>query len=192
MPPYLNDFLDMYNPFKEKSESKVTDEELIKSTLNGDRKSLEDLIYRHQGWIYNICLRMVWEPEDAADITQEILIKIITKLSTFRGKSSFRTWLYRIVSNHVINMKKRGKEYQAISFEEYGESLDNAPAMDLPDNVPVDKQILIEEAKIGCMTGMLLCLEREQRLIYILGELFQVSDSIGSQILGITKVNFRV
>ncbi|MFQ5629830.1 MAG: RNA polymerase sigma factor, partial [bacterium] len=145
-------------------------------------------------WIYNISLRMVWEPEDAADITQEILIKVITKLSTFRGQSSFRTWLYRIVSNHVINMKKYRREFQAISFEQYGESLDNAIDMELPDDAEfsVDKRILIEEAKIGCMNGMLLCLDREQRLIYILGELFQVSDSIGSEILGITKVNFRV
>jgi len=40
-------------------------------------------------------------------VTQEVLIKVITKLSTFKGKSKFRTWLYRIVSNHVLNMKRR-------------------------------------------------------------------------------------
>ncbi len=184
----------MTNPFPEKIKSGLTDENLIEQALNGDKKSLEALIYRHQRWIYNVALRMVWEPEDAADITQEILIKVITKLSTFRGQSSFRTWLYRIVSNHVINMKKYRREFQALSFEQYGDSLDNALDAELPEHSepPVDEEILIEEAKIGCMNGMLLCLDREQRLLYILGELLQVGDTIGSEILGITKVNFRV
>ena len=184
----------MINPFKEKASSGITDEALIKQALAGDRKSLEELIYRHQAWIYNIALKMVWEPEDAADVTQEILIKIITKLGTFRGQSRFRTWVYRIVANHVMNMKKYRREDQAVSFEQFGKDLDKAPDMELPAGVdfPVEKTLLVEEAKIGCMNGMLLCLNREQRLIYILEELFQVSDKTGSEIMEISRANFRV
>jgi RNA polymerase sigma factor (sigma-70 family) len=94
------------NPFIEKKSTDQKDEQLIEEALLGNKKSLEDLIYRHQAWIYNIALRMVFYPQEAEDITQEVLIKIITKLSTFRKESSFRTWAYRIVINQVLNMKK--------------------------------------------------------------------------------------
>ncbi|MBI3583022.1 MAG: RNA polymerase sigma factor [Nitrospinae bacterium] len=183
----------MINPFTEKNDTDSTDISLVESAQNGDREALERLILRHQAWIYNIALRMVLNPHDTEDATQEILIKIITKLSTFKGKSSFRTWLYRIVVNHVINMKKGHCENKIIGFKNYGEDLDKTPDIDLPDrnSMPVDIQVLIEEAKIGCMMGMLLCLDREQRIAYILGEIFNVNDSIGSMILEISKENFR-
>ncbi|MBP9191726.1 MAG: sigma-70 family RNA polymerase sigma factor, partial [Ignavibacteria bacterium] len=85
----------MTNPFIEKNETTAEDKLLVEQAIKGDKKSLEQLIKRHQSWIYNIALKMVWNPSDAEDVTQETLIKIITKLSTFRGDSSFRTWAYR-------------------------------------------------------------------------------------------------
>lgn len=183
----------MVNPFAKEYDTDFTDTVLVESARKGDRDALEKLIVRHQAWIYNIAMRMVLNPYDAEDVTQEVIIKVITKLSQFQGKSSFRTWLYRIVANHVINMKKRHCEGKITSFNNYGKTLDETPDLELPDkdSVPVDIQVLAEEAKIGCMTGMLLCLDRGQRFAYILGEIFSVSDSIGSEILQISKENFR-
>lgn len=183
----------MTNPFIEQNDTDSTDQALVESAVKGDKKSLEHLVKRHQAWIYNIALKMVWDPVDAEDVTQETLIKIITKLSTFRGDSSFRTWAYRIAANHVINMKKRKKEFEYTSFRIYGNNILNSPDTDLPDqsSVPVDVNLLIEETKIGCMNAMLLCLDREQRLIFILGNMFNVNDEVGSEILDMTKVNFR-
>lgn len=183
----------MTNPFIEKSETDSTDQALVESAVKGDKKSLEQLVKRHQAWIYNIALKMVWDPADAEDVTQETLIKIITKLSTFRGDSSFRTWAYRIAANHVINMKKRKMEFEYSSFKTYGRNILNSPDTELPDpsSVSVEVDLLIEETKIGCMNAMLLCLDREQRLIFILGNMFNVNDEVGSEILDMTKVNFR-
>ncbi|MEO8666487.1 MAG: RNA polymerase sigma factor [Ignavibacteria bacterium] len=183
----------MTNPFIEKNDSTSTDKTLIESAVKGEKKSLEQLVKRHQAWIYNIALKMVWDPADAQDITQEALIKIVTKLSTFRCESSFRTWAYRIVANHVINMKKRKMEFEYTSFRLYGDAIVNSPNTELPDqnSVPVDVNLLIEETKVGCMNAMLLCLDREQRLIFILGSLFGVNDETGSEIMEITKENFR-
>jgi len=183
----------MINPFIEQNDTDSTDQALVESAVKGDKKSLEQLVKRHQAWIYNIALKMVWDPADAEDVTQETLIKIITKLSTFRGDSSFRTWAYRIAANHVINMKKRKKEFEYTSLRIYGSNILNSPDTDLPDqsSVPVDVDLLIEETKIGCMNAMLLCLDREQRLIFILGNMFNVNDEVGSEILDMTKVNFR-
>lgn len=183
----------MTNPFIEKSESTTEDNLLVEKAVKGDKKSLAQLVSRHQAWIYNIALKMVWDPVDAEDVTQETLIKIITKLSTFRGDSSFRTWAYRIAANHVINMKKKRMEISYSSFTKYGKDILNSPDTDLPEPGSVNAEIdmLIEETKIGCMNAMLLCLDREQRLIFILGNIFNVNDETGSGILEISKENFR-
>lgn len=182
------------NPFIEKNLTDSKDEVLIDAALNGSRHSLEQIIYRHQAWIYNIALRMVFYPQEAEDITQEVLIKIITKLSTFRKESSFRTWVYRIVVNQVLNMKKTlGEEKHASNFDEYWKIIENVPDKDLPlqENYDVEMRTIVNEVKVSCMSGMLLCLDREQRLIYILGAIFQVTDKVGAQIMDISRDNFR-
>ena len=169
------------------------DADLVAAAKAGGRDALEALVARHQSWIYNIVLRMIYDPHDAEDVTQEILIKLVTKLSTFEGRSRFRTWLYRLVVNHVLNMKRTKSEAWEWTFEKYGSGLRSAPDEELPDPnaVPVDLQLLVEEAKIGCTTGMLLCLSREQRLVYILGEILGVSDAVGAELLDLSRDNFR-
>lgn len=148
---------------------------------------------RHQAWIYNLALRMVHHPEDAKHATQEILIKLFTRLSTFDGRSSLRTWLYRIVINHLLNMKRSRAEAREITFTEYGRTLGDTPDAELPDPhaVPADVQLLIAEARIGCTSGMLLCLDRGQRLIFILGSIFGVGDAVGAELLDLSRDNFR-
>jgi RNA polymerase sigma factor (sigma-70 family) len=184
----------MINPFTEKYSTDKTDENLIREAVSGDKVSLESLVRRHQDWIYNIALRMVFNPEEAKDVTQEVLIKIITKLSSFQGRSSFRTWVYRIVVNHVLNMKKSmGEKRHASTFDQYWKSIDRTPDLDMPDpnSLPIDTGLLLDEVKTTCMFGMLLCLDREQRIVYILGGIFGVSDAVGSEILQVSKANFR-
>ena len=101
---------EMRNPFTDAPDAESEERELVWRAQAGNREALEHLITRHQGWINNIALRMVHLPEDAEDATQEILIKVITKLSTFEGRSRFSTWLYRLVVNHVLNLKRgRGR-----------------------------------------------------------------------------------
>src|SRR6516225_447363 len=102
----------MFNPFCEVAGGDPTDAELVEKAKGGDRAALEDRVLRHQAWIYNIAVRMVFQPHDAEEVTQEVLVKVITKLSTFKGESKFRTWLYRIAVNHVLNMKRRRAEAQ--------------------------------------------------------------------------------
>lgn len=183
----------MFNPFTEVGGSDVTDAELVEQAKNGDRTALEKLVLRHQGWIYNIAVRMVFQPHDAEEVTQEVLVKVITKLSTFQGESKFRTWLYRIATNHVLNMKRRSAEAQVTTFAAYSAAIDSTPDLDLPDpkTVPVALPLLVEEAKNGCTMGMLLCLDRKQRLIFTLGEIFGVTDAVGGEVLEISAENFR-
>ncbi len=172
--------------------NETEDLDLRSSALKGDKIALEQLIERHYKFIYNVALKTVLEPADAEDVTQEIIIKLITNLSNFRGDSSFRTWLYRIVTNHILNMKKKHCEVLIGTFNEYGKELDRMPNSDfLGETITPEKEAILNEVKYNCTAGMLMCLDREQRLIFILGAIFEVDHHLASEILSISKDNFR-
>jgi RNA polymerase sigma factor (sigma-70 family) len=181
------------NPLAESAPTDPEDHALVLRARSGDREALEQLVRHHQGWIYNIALRMVFYPQDAEDATQEILLKAVTNLSSFQRRSSFRTWLYRIVVNHVLNMKRGRAEQAIISFSGYGNAIDDTPDLDPPDPgiASPEVRLLVDEVMISCTSGMLLCLDREQRLTYILGQIFGVTDTVAAEVLDITCENFR-
>lgn len=165
---------------------------LVKQALDGDSAALDKLVKLHQPFIYNVAWKMAHDSNDAMDLTQEVMIKVITKLSQFNFKSAFRTWLYRIVVNEFLQGKRRKSETQFTSFEEYGERLDAVPNPDLNREEEIEYEELSKEMQVRCMSGMIMCLTREQRLIYVLGDSFGVDHNIGAEIFGISKQNFRV
>ena len=181
------------DPFADDDEQDRNDQALVARAQAGDRPALEAMVGRHQAWIYNIAVRMLGHPQDAEDATQEILVKALTRLSSFEGRSRFRTWLYRIAVNHVLNMKRGRLEPEALTFACYAHSLDATPELDFPDEsmAGADLRLLVDEARLGCTSGMLLCLDREQRLIFILGSVFGVSDAVGAELLELSRDNFR-
>ncbi|GAB5522217.1 MAG: hypothetical protein Roseis2KO_00890 [Roseivirga sp.] len=182
----------MSNPFKNGTYNDAEDNLLLDESIAGDITALDQLIKKHQPFIYNVALRMVNSSDDAWDITQEVLIKVITNLASFKRKSSFRTWLYRIVINHFFSMKKRGNELTMSTLDALGNNLAQIPDHDYDTLELQEKATQIEEMKVRCTTGMLVCLTRDQRLAYILGEVFEADHNIGATIMDITPNNFRV
>src|SRR5664280_416144 len=171
--------------------AETPDEELVHSAQSGSREAMELLLTRHQPWIFNLAVRMLFRRPDAEDATQEVLMKAALALPGFRGDSKFRTWLYRVAVNHMLNIKKASEA--VCSFDDAARGLARVPDLDLPDprTVPVPVEILVEETKICCTMGTLLCLDGRQRLVFILGEVFGVSDEVGAEIVDVTPVNFR-
>ncbi|MEM9887943.1 MAG: RNA polymerase sigma factor [Bacteroidota bacterium] len=172
--------------------SEAENQELVKKSLQGSRDALDKLIQLHQPFIYNVAWKMTHDPNDALDLTQETLLKVITKLSQFKFKSSFRTWLYRIVVNEFLQSKRRKGEQQFSNFEDYGERLEQVPNPDLSVEEEIELKELSREMQIRCMSGMIMCLNREQRLIFILGASFGIDHNLGGEIFGISPQNFRV
>jgi RNA polymerase sigma factor (sigma-70 family) len=160
---------------------------IIAQCLKGDKKALELLIAHVQEQIYNLAIRFYYNPEDAQDATQEILIKIITNLTTFKGQSALKTWTYRLASNYLINSKRRKTEELTFEIGSYhiNEGLNHG------DYDEADKTLLAEEVKIGCTTSMLTCLTRPLRLAYILGEILEYDSLEGAYILDIEPEAFR-
>lgn len=182
----------MENPFSKTNYNDATDIALIDSVLNGDKYSLDSLLQRHQNYIYNVALKMLNHIADAEDVTQEILIKIVTQLSKYdKTKAQFRTWLYRITFNHILNLKKNQYETIVTDFTVFFNYIDEAPTIELSDFEEKKMREAIEESKIACMAGMLMCLDRRQRLVYIVGEVFEIDHNLASEIFETTPDNFR-
>jgi len=88
----------------------LEEEVLIKRSQRGDLEAAGLLIVRYQDRLYNTILKICSNPEDAAELTQETFVKVLEKITDFRGKSSFYTWLFRIGVNLTLNFcKRRGR-----------------------------------------------------------------------------------
>jgi len=169
------------------------DEELVALALAGRSSALDELLRRHQPWIYSVAFRVLQSAADAEDATQESLLKLATHLATFRGESAFRTWAYRIAMRHLLDRKRSRPELAVAGFDCYGDYLARAPDEEPADlaATPADTRLLIEEAKQTCLLGMLLCLDREQRLVFVLGDLLEVSDTLAAEVLELSPDNIR-
>ena len=181
------------NPLADGYRDDASDSALVRAAVQGDRLALERLVRRHQGFIYSLAQRMLYAPEDAADATQEILISIVTNLASYRGEAAFRTWAYRIAVRQLLAFKKGRVEHVVHDFNCFAQTLDATPDLDPPDegSLPVDVRLVIEEAKVGCLMAMLLCLDREHRMAFVLGEIFEASDAVAAEVLGISADNAR-
>jgi RNA polymerase sigma factor (sigma-70 family) len=171
----------------------ASDEDLVDLATAGDRQALEALLRRQQAWIFNLAFYMLHHRQDAEDATQEILVRVATGLSSFRRDSAFRTWVHRIAVNHVLDRKRSRPETVVTGFGCYADYLDRAPddllvtgEQDSPETA-----VLVEEARLSCTMGMLLCLDRQQRMAFLLGEMLETNDAIGAELLGLSRANFR-
>lgn len=179
------------HPLREASEEDVVDGRLAKLAAAGDRVALGSLVARHQAWVYAMALRMTRDPTDAADLTQEALVRVVTRVAQFAGSASFRTWAYRIVVTCFLDAKRSRGERFFRSFARYGELLDELPLSELEVPEGTDRELLVEDAKIGCMLGMLLCLTREQRIAFVLGVIFEVPSAVAGAVLDLTPAAYR-
>ncbi len=172
-------------------------DKVVAQAREGDEEALEAVVQGIQGRIYNLAVRMLWNPADAEDATQEILMKVITRLDQFRQESAFTTWVYQIAKNHLLTTRKRRTETNPITFAFIGDELEAIEAENVRSNhvlesqEGVEQELLVKELQLRCTLGMLLCLDREHRLAYILGEIFEVSGAQGAAILAISEAAFR-
>ena len=167
-----------------------SDAALVTLATHGDASALLRLLRRHERWVFNLALYMLQVRADAQDATQEILLKVTTHLGSFRGSSTFRTWLYRVAVRHVLDYRRSSAESAVAGFECFATYLEAAPSSDVDPSSP-EWELLVAEARSMCTMGMLLCFDRDQRVVFLLGELLGLSDSVAAAVLETSRDNFR-
>lgn len=167
-------------------------EQQVKLAKEGNKAALEAIVNSIKSSVYGLSLRMLGHPEDAEDQTQEILIKVITNLSNFREESAFKTWVYKIASNHLLTKQKQFNARPELTFESFGEIIgsmtEHAPTLEASNP---ERTVLLEETRLGCMQAALSCLDKEVRIAMILTESYGVTSKEGAFILGITPEAYR-
>jgi RNA polymerase sigma factor (sigma-70 family) len=167
-------------------------EVLVERAKHGDKDALESLVSTIMDRVYGLAIRMLGHDEDAEDATQEILIRVITHLGTYRGDSAFTSWVYRVASNHLLNTRRRRAERYFVSLEAWEQQVEAGLASTSSYKSPqAEHELLVQEAMHGCIHAILVSLKRDLRLAYILGEVVGVTSAEGGYILDISPALFR-
>jgi RNA polymerase sigma factor (sigma-70 family) len=155
----------------------------------GDKEAIRSILDAFQDDVYGLALRMLGHPTDAEDAAQEILMVVLTHLGSFRGESSLRTWVWRIAANHLSRVRKGRRE--TISFDTLDERLRTGLKTDDSDSLDPESEALARELRLRCTEAMILCLDRELRIAYILGDVFGLSGEEAADVLEVEAAAFR-
>jgi RNA polymerase sigma factor (sigma-70 family) len=180
---------------------KITDPgaQTLEAAIAGDLMALDAVLLAIQAGVYNLAVRVLGHREDAADSTQEILLKVVTHLSSFRGESAFTTWVWRVAHNHLMTARTRSAEAAEVSLEglaerlglglDFADSLAQAQGEPMP-LTPQDK-LEARQVALACTQSMLMALDREQRLIYVIDTVFDLPSKEAAAVVGITPDAYR-
>lgn len=142
----------------------MTDEKaVIRQVLGGDTDAFSHLVTAYEKQVYNLCLRMVSGPEDAADLTQEAFVKAWQGLQFYKFEASFSTWLYRLTTNLCIDHLRRQKRRTAVSLTVDGD--DGAEELELPSNEPEPEEVLLEQERRKALTDAMTRLDGQERAL---------------------------
>ena len=106
----MDDFYDLRNPL-------ISDSEIIKFVLAGDREQYAELVRRHQAHVLSLCRGLLLNPTLAEDAAQDIFVKVFKILEQFKNRSLFSTWLFRIATNHCLDVKRNLRRLPTESLE---------------------------------------------------------------------------
>ncbi len=161
----------------------------VAEAQEGDKNALENLLKAVQDSTYHLAMRVLADPEDALEATQEILILLTTKLSTFRSESSFRTWVYRVACNYLLTARKSLARERQLRFEDFREDL--LSGLSEPEAESAEQAVFLNQLRISCTLALLLCLDIKHRLAYVLGDVLELEHEEAAFALAVSKANFR-
>ena len=115
------------------------DDELAAAAARGDRAALDELLRRHCGMVHAVCRRVLANPDDALDATQEALLAIARRIDSFDGRAKFTTWCYRVATNAALDEARR-RARRPSPVEIVPEPRARGPAVDdtVADQIDVD------------------------------------------------------
>ncbi|MGE5397305.1 MAG: sigma-70 family RNA polymerase sigma factor [Chitinophagales bacterium] len=161
------------------------DEDLIKQSIHGNTQAFEELVHKYQNRIYNLAYRYMGNEDDASDMAQEALIKAYRSLASFKGESSFSTWLYRITANVCLDeLRKRKRVVPMISLDEPAVTSDGEDIeRDLADSSPTADIVFEHKEMEKYLQALISTLKPEYKSVIILRDVMDFSYEEVAEIL---------
>ena len=162
-----------------------SDAEIVQAVLGGNVNAFEALVLRYQKKVYNTVLRLTGDSVQAEDLSQEVFLKIFRGLSSFRGESSFSTYIYRVAANTAIDaLRRREAPTVSLSAEnEEGEEFELA----LPDPGPLPVELLESRERRQAIRAAIDALPEHHRTVILLRELDGMSYQDIAKVMGLTE-----
>jgi RNA polymerase sigma-70 factor (ECF subfamily) len=161
------------------------DELLVSAAKRGDRAAFSELVRRYERKVYNLAYRYAGNPDDAADLAQEAFLKAFCALATFRGRSTFSTWLYRVTANVCLDALRGRQRRRNLSLDQGPAGSQGDHAWELADpRADLSEQVQQREVQ-RAVHQAISRLGPEHRLVVILRDLQGFSYQEISQILGL-------
>ena len=166
----------------------LSDEALTEKAKDGSKAAYEELVRRYMRGAYSFAYQIVGDVEVARDLSQDVFIKIYQSLDTYKSGSRFFPWFYRILRNHCLNYKRRGKIISWLSLSD-DHSMREAEQADMRSRIHEDS---IEENEYSRVLHKAMTkLPEKQRMVVILHGIEGLSQKETAEVLGITEGTVR-
>jgi RNA polymerase sigma-70 factor (ECF subfamily) len=164
------------------------DRSLVEAAQAGDREAMSELVrVTHRG-VYSQALRLLGNPDDAADVTQDVYLRVVRKLGGFRHEASFTTWLARVTTNVAMSTLTRRSRRVAVEGASFGDGV--ADSVPEPDADPADRSEAI--ALAARLESLVQALPEGQRQVLVLRDVYGMSTEEVAQKMGLTPGAVKV
>jgi RNA polymerase sigma-70 factor (ECF subfamily) len=164
---------------------------LVKKAKKGDQAAFTELVEIFSERIYNLGLRILKNPDDAADILQETFIAVYEKIDSFDGRSNFFTWLYRIATNFAL-MKLRKEKRTIYTDQDMEDQFDDPEKMQIHEWQDLPLRDMLNSEFRKHLDDAIDQLPEIYRSVFVLRDLENMSIKETSHILGITESNVKI
>jgi RNA polymerase sigma-70 factor (ECF subfamily) len=144
------------------------EQRLIERSKEGDRRAFDALVRMHEKRVYNLAYRLSGNYDEAGDITVEAFLRVYQAINNFRGDANFSTWLYRIVTNVYLDRRKRQKNRQTLSLEEYVELEESQVTRQIEDPSPGPEALVEAQQRQELLQKAIESLPEYQRAMIVL------------------------
>ncbi|MFT3890716.1 MAG: sigma-70 family RNA polymerase sigma factor [Anaerolineales bacterium] len=163
----------------------------LEAIVAGDRAEFARLVDAYSSPIYRLGLRMLGNPQDAEDVLQNTFLNALTHLSSFEGRSSLSTWLYRIAANEALMMiRKRKPEVDLEKAEDDGNDEGLKPAQIVDWSARPEDELLSGEGK-RILDGAIQTLPESMRIVFLLRDVEGLSIRETAEALNLTETNVK-
>lgn len=167
-------------------EEKRSDSELVRLSKAGDEAAFLELVGRYTEKVSHLAMRITRNEQDTEEVVQEVFITLFTKLRTFRGRSAFSSWLYRVTSNAAFMKLRSRRKHSAASYEEVTENGGSVEAMHQRSDASDLNYISVRHELRKYIEQAIEALPREYRSIFILRDVDGLSNHEVGEVLGLS------
>ena len=162
---------------------------IVQQAIDGDADAVRRLLETLQPGLHGLALRMLGNREDAADALQECLLRIVTRLATYRSEAKFSTWAWTLAVRSFLDFRRGLSRRARLSFDAFAADL--AHDRDEHARPRSEDRVYLQQVKVGCSRALLQCLDGDHRVAYVLVEIMGFDSDEAAVVCEVSAATLR-